>query len=240
MVKNDKNSYKGLLKTIYQLIGKDKNKFILAIALMVIGTFCLAYAPNVAGKITDEFSKFATTNVFNENIIITLLISLLVLYVVGNLLKMVSDRMMIFISSRVSLKLRYELHEKMHNVPINYIDSTPSGDIIARLTNDMSSVESMISSTLVTIFVQFIIIVLVIVMMLILNVELSIIYLILIPLSFGILNFISNKTKVQFKKQQMLVGKLNGVIGDNFNNHLIVKSYNMEEKSLDKFDKINH
>lgn len=80
MVKNDKNSYKGLLKTIYQLIGKDKNKFILAIALMVIGTFCLAYAPNVAGKITDEFSKFATTNVFNENIIITLLISLLVLY----------------------------------------------------------------------------------------------------------------------------------------------------------------
>ena len=240
MVKNDKNSYKGLLKTIYQLIGKDKNKFILAIALMVIGTFCLAYAPNVAGKITDEFSKFATTNVFNENIIITLLISLLVLYVVGNLLKMVSDRMMIFISSRVSLKLRYELHEKMHNVPINYIDSTPSGDIIARLTNDMSSVESMISSTLVTIFVQFIIIVLVIVMMLILNVELSIIYLILIPLSFGILNFISNKTIVQFKKQQMLVGKFNGVIGDNFNNHLFVKSYNMEEKSLDKFDKINH
>ncbi len=240
MVKNNKNSYKGLLKTIYQLIGKDKYRFILAIALMVIGTFCLAYAPKVAGMITDEFSKFATTNVFDENIIITLLISLLGLYVIGNLLKMLTDRMMIFISSNVTLKLRKELHEKMHNVPINYIDSTPSGDIIARLTNDMSSVESMISSTLATLFVQLIIIVLVIVMMLVLNVELSIIYLILIPVSFGILQFISSRTKVQYKKQQKLVGKLNGVIGDNFNNHLIVKSYNMEEKSLDKFDKINN
>lgn len=240
MVKNNKNSQMGLLKTIYQLIGKDKYKFILAIALMVIGTFCLAYAPKVAGKITDEFSKFATTNVFDGNVIVTLLISLLALYVVGNLLKMVTDRMMIFISSNVTLKLRDELHEKMHNVPINYIDSTPSGDIIARLTNDMSSVESMISSTLATLFVQFIIIILVIIMMLILNVELSIIYLILIPLSFGILKFISSRTKVQYKKQQKLVGKLNGVIGDNFNNHLIVKSYNMEEKSLDKFDKINN
>lgn len=240
MVKNNKNSQMGLLKTIYQLIGKDKYKFILAIALMVIGTFCLAYAPKVAGKITDEFSKFATTNVFDGNVIVTLLISLLALYVVGNLLKMVTDRMMIFISSNVTLKLRDELHEKMHNVPINYIDSNPSGDIIARLTNDMSSVESMISSTLATLFVQFIIIILVIIMMLILNVELSIIYLILIPLSFGILKFISSRTKVQYKKQQKLVGKLNGVIGDNFNNHLIVKSYNMEEKSLDKFDKINN
>lgn len=240
MVKNNKNSQMGLLKTIYQLIGKDKYKFILAIALMVIGTFCLAYAPKVAGKITDEFSKFATTNVFDGNVIVTLLISLLALYVVGNLLKMVTDRMMIFISSNVTLKLRDELHEKMHNVPINYIDSTPSGDIIARLTNDMSSVESMISSTLATLFVQFIIIILVIIMMLILNVELSIIYLILIPLSFGILKFISSRTKVQYKKQQKLVGKLNGIIGDNFNNHLIVKSYNMEEKSLDKFDKINN
>lgn len=240
MVKNNKNSYKGLLKTIYQLIGKDKYRFILAIALMVIGTFCLAYAPKVAGMITDEFSKFATTNVFDENIIITLLISLLGLYVIGNVLKMLTDRMMIFISSNVTLKLRKELHEKMHNVPINYIDSTPSGDIIARLTNDMSSVESMISSTLATLFVQLIIIVLVIVMMLVLNVELSIIYLILIPVSFGILQFISSRTKVQYKKQQKLVGKLNGVIGDNFNNHLIVKSYNMEEKSLDKFDKINN
>ena len=240
MVKNNKNSQMGLLKTIYQLIGKDKYKFILAIALMVIGTFCLAYAPKVAGKITDEFSKFATTNVFDGNVIVTLLISLLALYVVGNLLKMVTDRMMIFISSNVTLKLRDELHEKMNNVPINYIDSTPSGDIIARLTNDMSSVESMISSTLATLFVQFIIIILVIIMMLILNVELSIIYLILIPLSFGILKFISSRTKVQYKKQQKLVGKLNGIIGDNFNNHLIVKSYNMEEKSLDKFDKINN
>ena len=136
MVKNNKNSYKGLLKTIYQLIGKDKYRFILAIALMVIGTFCLAYAPKVAGMITDEFSKFATTNVFDENIIITLLISLLGLYVIGNVLKMLTDRMMIFISSNVTLKLRKELHEKMHNVPINYIDSTPSGDIIARLTNE--------------------------------------------------------------------------------------------------------
>lgn len=241
MVKPDKTrSYSSLLKDLYRFLGEDKKFFVFAIFLMVIGTLCLSYAPKVAGQIIDIFSDYAIhSGVFNFNGVLSLLVLLLVLYVVGNVLDLFTNRIMINIARKVSYVLRNELQSKLHKVPINYLDSHSTGDIVARLTNDMSSVESMMESDLVNIMVQFVIIVLVFIMMLYVDMKLTLIYVIFVPISFLVIKFITSSTKKQYKKQQNAVGEINGFISDNFNNHLLIKSFNMEDKSKEKFDSIN-
>lgn len=140
------------------------------------------------------------------NNLISLILIIAGLYIFGNVATILSNKVMINVSRDVTFKLRRNIVRKLNRVPINYLDITPTGDIMARLTNDMLTVESLIESDLLNLIVQILTIILVFIMMLFVNPLLTVVYIIILPFAFLITKFITTKTRKQFKKQQSSVG----------------------------------
>ena len=236
------SSYLSIIKRLGGYIYKDKKLIIFSILLLILGNFGLTLAPKLAGNIVDFLSNYVSNNYayLDMNYLIISLLIIGFLYIFGNVTTIVSNKNMINVSRNATFKLRRDLNNKLNKVPINYLDNHPSGDIMARLTNDLVTAESLLESDISNLIVQILILVLVFIMMIIVNPLLTVIYVILLPIAFFITKFITTKTKKQFKKQQSSVGELNGFIGDILTNHTLIKSYNMENKSIEKFNTINN
>lgn len=241
MAKKRKYSYSHLFKRLGGYLRKDKSKFILAIFLLIVGNFALSIAPKLVGNVVDYLSKYVSNGYvgLDVNYLALYLLGIAALYVFGNGATIVANRFTLIISRKVSKVLRNRLYSKLNRVPINYLDTHPSGDIMARLTNDLITFETFISSDLTDFIVQILLLILVFIMMILVNPYLTIIYAVLLPIAFLITALLTKKTKKQFKMQQSSVGELNGFMGDIFSNHTLIKSYNMEEQSIETFDSIN-
>lgn len=241
MAKNKKYSYSELFKMLSKYLHDDKRKFILAILILVIGNFVLSITPKLVGNILDYLSKYVSNGYvgLDETYLISYILGIAGLYIIGNVATIAASRITLLISKNLSKELRKELHAKINKVPINYLDTHASGDIMARLTNDLITFETFISNDLTDFLVQILIIILVFIMMIVVNPYLTVIYAILLPISFVITGAITRITKKNFKLQQSSVGELNGYIGDIFSNHTLIKSYNMETESKESFDDIN-
>ena len=241
MAKKRKYSYSQLFKRLGGYLRKDKFKFILAIFLLIVGNFALSIAPKLVGNVVDYLSKYVSNGYVGLDVtyLALYLLGIAALYVFGNGSTIVANRFTLIISRKVSKVLRNRLYAKLNRVPINYLDTHPSGDIMARLTNDLITFETFISSDLTDFIVQILLLILVFIMMILVNPYLTIIYAVLLPIAFLITALLTKKTKKQFKMQQSSVGELNGFMGDIFSNHTLIKSYNMEEQSIETFNSIN-
>ena len=241
MAKNSNYSYSHIFKRLGGYLQKDKKLVVISIILLVAGNFALACAPKLAGNVVDFLSAYVNSGYvyLDMNHLIFSLLFIGVLYLFGYLTQIIASRNMIFVSGRVLTKLRSKLHSKLNKVPINYLDTHPFGDIMARLTNDLITTESLLVNDLINLIIQILVIILVFIMMLWVNFKLTLIYVVLLPCAFLITNYIASATKKQFKLQQSSVGELNGFIGDIFTNHTLIKAFNMEKISNEKFNNIN-
>lgn len=241
MAKSRKYSYYQLFKRLGGYISKDKVKFILAILLLLVGNFALSIAPKLIGNVVDYLSKYVSNGYVGLDVtyLALYILGIAALYVFGNGSTIVSNRITLVISRNVSKVFRNMLYDKLNKVPINYLDTHPSGDIMARLTNDLITFETFLNSDLTGFIVQISLLILIFIMMILVNPYLTIIYVVLLPIAFFITAVISKKTKKQFKIQQSSVGELNGFIGDVLSNHTLIKSFNMEGQSIETFDDIN-
>lgn len=230
-----------LLKRIGGYMYKERRLAIAAVAVLVLGSLALAVAPKLAGNLIDILTEFVQAGYtgLDGSGFVGLLLVIAALYVLGNCATMFSNRSMIVVSRNAAQRMRRNLHNKLNRVPIGYLDSHSSGDISSRLTNDLTTVESLLESDLLNLVVQILLVLLILIMMLIVNPLLAIIYVVLMPVSFLLIRFITERTKRGFKLQQSTVGELNGFMGDVIGNHLLIKSYNMEGASEERFAEIN-
>ena len=241
MAKNKKYSYFELFKRLGKYLYDDKGKFLFAILVLVIGNLILAVTPKLVGNILDYLNAYVTNGYvgLDELNLVCGILGVAALYILGNGATIVANRITLIISRKVSKDFREKLYIKLNRVPINYLDIHASGDIMARLTNDLITFETFLSNDLTDFLVQIWIIILVFCMMILVNPHLTLIYAILLPVSFVITGFITKATKNYFKVQQSSVGELNGFMGNIFSNHVLIKSYNMENKSKETFNVIN-
>lgn len=221
-------------------IKKDKIPVVLSVVLLILGNLAVSIAPKKAGNVIDYLTSKANINfVFDTKKLVIMLLAIASLYIVGYIAQIISKYLLLKIARNTSNVMRSDIQRKLHKVPIRYLDSHPSGEIMSRLTNDMISGESLLEQELADMVAQYLIVIMVVGMMLYLDPILSLVYLILMPLCFYIMRFITAKTKKGFKKQQSAVGKLNGFIGNVIDNHSLVKMYNMENTLSEQFDCIN-
>ena len=171
MAKKRKYSYSHLFKRLGGYLRKDKSKFILAIFLLIVGNFALSIAPKLVGNVVDYLSKYVSNGYvgLDVNYLALYLLGIAALYVFGNGATIVANRFTLIISRKVSKVLRNRLYSKLNRVPINYLDTHPSGDIMARLTNDLITFETFISSDLTDFIVQILLLILVFIMMILVN-----------------------------------------------------------------------
>ncbi len=161
------------------------------------------------------------------------------LFIAGIVSSILYTQIMAFVGQGFLDKLRRDLFNKMESLPISYFDRTPHGDIMSRYTNDVDAIRQFVSQTLLQAYQAFLTIGFIVFMMLYYSVWLAIIAFIGVFVVTKIIKHIGGNSAKYFMKQQMTTGKVEGYIEEMMNGQKVVKVFNHEEESKQKFDELN-
>jgi len=143
------------------------------------------------------------------------------------------------ITQKVTYKLRKEIFAKISKLPLKYFDTHAYGDVLSRMTNDVDTISQTLSRGIVQIITSVTMIIGILIMMFSINPVLTIIALVILPVSALLISFIVKKSQKLFIAHQEYLGEINGHIEEMYGGHVIVKAFNGEKRSIEKFDMIN-
>ena len=236
---------KKAIKNILTLLKDHKAKLIITIVCAIISTAFTIIAPLLIGKSTTIIYE-GTTKIINHtgtidlNSLINLLIIVVVLYVVSALFSYLQSYFIIELSTKISFDLRQRIIDKILYLPMEKIGENKRGDILSRMTNDIDSLQHGISQSFIQLTTAVITLVGVFIMMLSINVIMALATIVLVPIAFLVIKFITKHSQSYFLKQLEFKGSLNGQIEETFTGHDIIRAFNQEEISMEKFEKDNN
>ena len=217
------------------LLSKYHFKFMFSFILLTVSTLCIVYAPVVVGNIVNLFSNENT--VVDHGVIVTNILLLAILYIVGYLLQMYSNRIMIFIGEKITYNIRRQIYDNVENSKITIEKS--EGNILSRINNDLVNVRDFITIHASEIFAQLLSIALVIVLIWTTDWRLSIIYFISVPIYTICFHYYDANSKKSYEIHQDLLGNLMEFIRNSIENRGLIKSENQEKNIENDFETIN-
>ena len=209
---------------------------LMAMASTVLGVLI----PRLLGTVTDEiFAGFGTAAGINFQAIGIIMIQLIIIAGLSVGLSFLQNFVMASVGMRIMHRLRNELSEKVHRLPLHYFDKNPPGDVLSRISNDTDTLSNTLNQGLTQFATSITAVIGIVVMMLIISPLLTLITLLTLPITLLAITFIIKKSQKYFAAQAAVLGKLNGHIEEMLSNHTVVKSFNGEKLSIDAFDKHN-
>lgn len=205
----------------------------------VISTGFMVLAPFLVGKVTTTLFQSIADGVFYWETIIWLLVALVALYFVSQLFSFLQGFGMAKITASVMQTIRREIDEKMHRLKLNYYDVHTHGDILSVITNDVDTINNTISQNLTSVVTQVTTAVGVLIMMLMISSKLSLIPIVMVPLSLFSAAGVMKASEKYYGEQQELLGKLNGYVEEMYNGQSIVQTFNYQERAKMKFSQLN-
>lgn len=165
---------------------------------------------------------------------------LIALYIISAGFSYAQGWIMSGVSQKITYKFRKDILAKISKLPLSYFDKRTHGEVLSRITNDVDTVSQNLNQSLTQIITSVTTIIGILIMMLTISWLLTLIAIIVLPISFVFIVFIVKKSQKLFKRQQDSLGDMNGHIEEMYSGHNIVKVFNGEERSLIKFNKINN
>ena len=205
----------------------------------VISTGFMVLAPFLVGKVTTTLFQSIADGVFYWETIIWLLVALVALYFVSQLFSFLQGFGMAKITASVMQTIRREIDEKMHRLKLNYYDVHTHGDILSVITNDVDTINNTISQNLTSVVTQVTTAIGVLIMMLMISPKLSLIPIVMVPLSLFSAAGVMKASEKYYGEQQELLGKLNGYVEEMYNGQSIVQTFNYQERAKMKFSQLN-
>ena len=205
----------------------------------VISTGFMVLAPFLVGKVTTTLFQSIADGVFYWETIIWLLVALVALYFVSQLFSFLQGFGMAKITASVMQTIRREIDEKMHRLKLNYYDVHTHGDILSVITNDVDTINNTISQNLTSVVTQVTTAIGVLIMMLMISPKLSLIPIVMVPLSLFSAAGVMKASEKYYGEQQELLGKLNGYVEEMYNGQSIVQTFNYQERAKMRFSKLN-
>lgn len=235
---------KKAIKNIIGLLANYKLKLIITVVCAVISTLFSIIAPLLIGKATTIIynginNLMHHTGTIDFSSLINLLTIAVILYIVSSLFSYMQSYFIVEISTNISYNLRKRLMEKITHLPMDSLDENKRGDILSRITNDVDSLQNGITQAFLQMLTAIITIVGVFLMMLSINIWMTLATIILVPISFLVIRLITKHSQSYFLKQLVFKGSLNAQIEETFTGHDIIRAFNQEEESIEKFNQDN-
>ena len=236
--------FKGTLKQLAGYVRPYYARIIASLILMVISTVMCIYGPKLIGDLTTNIAqgivaKYQGTGGIDFDRIASLVKMILLIYSVSALIDYLVNYLHVNIAVNISYKLRDDISKKINTLPLKYFDSKTHGDVLSRVTNDVDNISNNLTMTISQVLNSMVNIVGVLFMMLTISWKLTLISLIVIPLSGLIAAFMVKKSQKHFKAHSHFLGEINGHVEEMYSGHLLVKTYNYEEESIRRFDELN-
>ncbi len=237
-------NFKGSISKLMQYIGRYKIAILAVMIMAAASTVFTVIGPKVLGKATTGLSeglmkKIAGTGGIDFSYIGRILIIVLCLYACSAIFSFIQGWIMTGVSQKVCYRLRKEISEKINRMPMKYFESRTYGEVLSRITNDVDTLGMGLNQSITTIITSVATMIGVLVMMLSISPLMTIIAIVILPISVGLVSFVVKKSQSYFKTQQEYLGHINGQIEETYGGHMVVKSFNKEKDMVDTFDKTN-
>jgi len=237
--------FKGTMKKLIAYLGGYKTAIIIVFIFAIASTAANIAGPKILGQATTKLfegvmAEMAGTGSIDFDAIGRIALITLGLYLVSAFFAYIQGWIMADVSTNIAYRFRRDISEKMNRMPLKYFDGTTHGEVLSRITNDVDTVNQTLSQSMTQIITSLVTVVGVLVMMFSINWAMTLVALIIIPLSMVTVMLIVRQSQKYFKQQQDYLGHVNGHVEEMYGGHIVMKAFNGEEESIKKFDESNN
>lgn len=237
--------FKGTIKKLMKYLSEYKIGLIFVLLFAIGSTIFNIAGPKILGKATTEIftglvGKVSGSSGIDFEKIAHILIFLMCLYVTSAIFSFIQGYIMTGVSQKLTYRLRKEISEKINRMPMNYFDTRTHGEVLSRVTNDIDTLsQSCLNQSATQIITSFTTIIGVLIMMLSISPLMTLVALLILPISLGLISTIVKRSQRHFKNQQEYLGHVNGQVEEVYGGHNIVKAFNKEADVIKEFDETN-
>lgn len=247
-ISNEKpKNFKKTMKQLFNYLKEYKSAIIIVLIFSFMSAAFSIAGPKILGKAVTKIFEGLVSKIsgiagagIDFDYIAKILIILTGLYLISSLFSFIQGYIMSGVAQKVSFKLRKAISLKINKLPLNYFDQQTHGEVLSRVTNDVDTVSQTLSQNMSETITSLTTIIGILVMMLTINVTMTFVTLLVIPISMALLFLVVNKSQKYFTNQQKYLGNINGYVEEMYSGHNIMKAFNREEKSIKEFSDINN
>ncbi len=245
MLKGDTaRNFRGTMIKLINYLGKYKPAVASVLVFAIASTAANIAGPKLLGQATTKLfegvlAQLAGTGGIDFEAIGQIVAGTLALYLVSTAFAYLQGWIMADVSTNIAYRLRRDISEKINRLPLKYFDGTTHGEVLSRITNDVDTVNQTLSQSLTQIITSVVTVLGVLGMMFSINWLMTLVSLLIIPLSMVVVGLIVSQSQKFFKQQQDYLGHVNGHVEEMYSGHLVMKAFNGEAASIAKFDQSN-
>ena len=236
--------FKGSIGKMLRYMGKYKIAVVFVMIIAACSTVFSVAGPKVLGKATTALAsglmaKVAGTGGIDFSYIGKILLFVLGLYLLSSVLSFLQGWIMTGITQKICYRMRKEITEKINRMPMKYFESRTYGEVLSRITNDVDTLGMGLNQSVTQIITSTATIIGVLVMMLSISPLMTLIALVVLPVSGFCVSLVVKKSQKHFITQQEYLGHINGQVEESYGGHLIIKAYNKEDEMIAQFNQTN-
>lgn len=239
------SNFKGTIKRLVKYLGVYKLPILVCLVFSAASAVFSIVGPKILGQATTKLFEGAMGKIAGSGVgidfsaIARILLTLALLYVLSALAGYIQSWIMAGVSVKISYRFRKDISEKINRLPLKYFDGVSQGEVLSRVTNDVDTVNQTLNQNISQIISSITTLVGVLVMMFTISWLMTLVSLLMIPLSLVLVTAVMKLSQKYFVQQQDYLGHVNGHIEEMYGAHLVMKAFNGEKKSVDEFDRLN-
>ena len=235
---------KGTLAKLIAFMGRFKAAIVVVLVFAVGSTIFNIVGPKVLSTATTELfngivAKIDGSGGIDFDAIARILLFTLGLYLLSAACSFVQGWIMSSISQRTCYQLRRDIASKIDRMPMGYFERTSTGDVLSRITNDVDTLGQSLNQGVTQLITSITTIIGVLVMMLSINPLMTLVTVVILPISIVLIMVVVKRSQKFFMAQQNTLGEINGIVEETFSGHAIVKAFNREDGTVDNFNETN-
>ncbi|HOU43265.1 MAG TPA: ABC transporter ATP-binding protein [Anaerolineaceae bacterium] len=237
--------FKGTLARLVQYLAPYRLPILVVMLFAAASTIFNIIGPKILGKATTRLFEGVMAQISGTGTGIdfpyigNILITIGILYLLSSLFTYIQGWVMSDVSAKMTYRFRKEIAAKINRMPLKYFDGTSHGEVLSRVTNDVDTVSQTLNQSLTQIITSTVTVVGVLIMMLSISWQMTLVSLVIIPLSAVVTGLVIKNSQKYFKQQQEFLGHVNGHVEEMYGGHVVMKAFNGERKSVEKFNGLN-
>ncbi len=242
MMRGDKaRDFRGAMVKLIGYIGSYRTSILIMMVFAVASTVFTILGPSVLGKATTKLFEGVMGQIAGSGggidfgYIGKMVLITLGLYLAASLFSFIQGWIMAGISVDITYRFRQDISKKINNLPFSYFDRISQGEVLAHITNDVDTINQTLNQSLSQIITSTVSVIGVLIMMLFINWQMTLVALLIVPLSMGTVTLVVRQSQKYFTQQQDYLGHVNGHVEEMFGGHLVMKAFNGESRSIQQF-----
>ena len=237
--------FKGSIGKLIAYIGNYKAALVVVLLFALGSTVFNVAGPKILGRATTALSeglmaKISGTGGIDFDKIGRILLFVLGLYLCSAIFNFIQGWIMTGITQKICYRLRKEISEKINRMPMKYFESRTYGEVLSRITNDVDTLGMGLNQSVTMLITSVATMVGVFIMMLSISPLMTLIAIVILPISMGLISVVVKHSQKFFRSQQEYLGHINGQVEEVYGGHLVIKAFNREKDTIEEFDRINN